>query len=337
MGGAGPAAQLPEQVKLPGSRRGTASICLALCACLFPIAAAAERLHIVIPAAAGGGLDGTARAAGRALTAMELAGTVSFENIAGAGGGRGLSVFVENTARFREALIVNSTPLILRRLQNLYPLSFRDLTPIVGLVADYGIFVVRNEEPADSWLSVVTRLRENPRAVIMGGGSARGSLDHIVAALALDAAGVDARRVRYLPYDGGGKAMLALLGDEIELLSTGLGETLPFIRAGQVRVLAITAPERVKAIEDVPTLTELGCPVRFANWRGLFASPAVDEDVRVSHIQQFRTLTASDTWSGTLEQYGWEPLNLFGEDFTRYLEQQESLLRETMAKLGFTR
>ena len=317
--------------------RGMAGFILAIFACVLSSIAAAERVHIVIPVAAGGGLDGTARAVGRALTETELAETVSFENIAGAGGGRGLSVFVENAARFRQALIVNSTPLILRRLQNLYPLSFRHLTPVVGLVADYGIFVVRNDASTDNWASVLTRLRENPRAVIMGGGSARGSLDHIVAALALDAAGVDARRVRYLPYDGGGKAMLALLGEEIELLSTGLGETLPFIRAGEVRVLAVTAPERVAAIEDVPTLTELGYPVRFANWRGLFASPTVGDDVRERHIRRFRALTASDAWQEALAQYGWEPLNLFGKDFTRYLERQEALLAETMIKLGFTR
>ncbi len=104
-----------------GSRHLRATTLLAVVACLFPAAAAAERVHIVIPAAAGGGLDGTARAAGRALTTMELVEAASFENIAGAGGGRGLSMFVENSARFREALMVNSTPLILRHLQNLYP------------------------------------------------------------------------------------------------------------------------------------------------------------------------------------------------------------------------
>ena len=317
-------------------RSRTASVLLAILGCAISGAALAERVHVVIPVAAGGGLDGTARAAGRALTQTGLAETVSFENIAGAGGGRGLSMFVENAARFREALMVNSTPLILRHLQKLYPLSFRDLTPIVGLVADYGIFVVRSESTESDWSGVVARLQADPRGVVVGGGSARGSLDHIVAALALDAAGVDARRVRYLPYDGGGKAMLALLGEEIELLSTGLGETLPFIRAGQVRVLAITSPERVAAIEHVPTLTELGYPVVFANWRGMFASPAVDDDVRERHIQRFRTLTASQTWRQTLDQYGWEPLHLFGEDFTRYLEQQEALLGETMTRLGFT-
>ena len=308
---------------------------LAIVACLLAGAAWAERVHIVIPVAAGGGLDGTARAAGRTLATLEPTQTVSFENIAGAGGGRGLSVFVENAARFRTALIVNSAPLILRRLQNLYPLGFRDLTPIAGLVADYGIFVVKDGAPVRDWPSTVARLKADPRAVTLGGGSARGSLDHVVAALALDAAGVDARRVRYLPYDGGGKAMLALLGDEIEVLSTGLGETIAFIRAGQVRVLAVTAPKRVPAIENAPTLTELGYPVRFANWRGMFAPPHVDAGVRERHIQRFRALTASNAWSDTLEQYGWEPLNLFGDDFTRYLEQQEELLAATMAKLGF--
>ena len=310
---------------------------LAIIACLLAGAAWAERVHIVIPVAAGGGLDGTARAAGRTLATLEPTQTVSFENIAGASGGRGLSVFVENSARFRTALIVNSAPLILRRLQNLYPLGFRDLTPIAGLVADYGIFVVKDAAPTRDWASIVARLKADPRAVTLGGGSARGSLDHIVAVLALDAAGVDARRVRYLPYDGGGKAMLSLLGDEIELLSTGLGETIPFIRAGQVRVLAVTAPERVAAIETVPTLTELGYGVRFANWRGMFAQSGVDDDVRERHIQRFRALTASEAWSDTREQYGWETLNLFGDDFTRYLEEQEELLAGTMAKLGFAR
>ena len=308
---------------------------LAIVACLLAGAAAAERVHIVIPVAAGGGLDGTARAAGRTLATVAPAETVSFENIVGASGGRGLSVFVENSARFRTALIVNSAPLILRRLQGMYPLGFRDLTPIAGLVADYGIFVVKDAAPIRDWSSTVARLQADPRAVTLGGGSARGSLDHVVAALALDAAGVDARRVRYLPYDGGGKAMLALLGDEIEVLSTGLGETIPFIRAGQVRVLAVTAPERVAPIENAPTLTELGYPVRFANWRGMFAPRHVDADVRERHIQRFRALTASDAWGETLEQYGWEPLNVFGDDFTRYLEQQEEVLAATMAKLGF--
>ncbi len=299
-------------------------------------AAADDRMHFVIPVAPGGGVDGTAREIGRALDTLGMAGTVSFENVGG-GSDRALGLFVENEARFRNALLVHSTPLVIRNVQGLFPLGFRNLTPIAGLVADYGIFVVRGDDPVDDWKTVLQRLSDDPSGLIVGGGSARGSLDHIVLALALGAADVDARRVRYLPYDGGGKAMLALLGGEIDLLSTGLGETLSFTRSGQVRVLAVTAPARVSAIGDVPTLVELGYQVSFANWRGVFAPPGTSAETRAAHIRRLRALAASDAWRAALDRHGWQALEVFGPGFDAYLEDQEAALRVTLSELGFSR
>ena len=113
--------------------------------------AVADRLHYVIPAGPGGGLDGTARESGRVLKAAGLFETISYENLPGGGGGRAMSQFIENTSRYRNAVIINSAPLIVRSLQGLFPHSFRDLTPIGGLVADYGIFVVRADDPITDW------------------------------------------------------------------------------------------------------------------------------------------------------------------------------------------
>lgn len=299
-------------------------------------AAGDDRVHFVIPVAPGGGVDGTARAIGRTLDTEGLAGAVSFENVGG-GSDRALGLFVEKEARFRDALLVHSTPLVIRNVQGLFPLGFRNLTPIAGLVADYGIFVVREDDPVDHWKTVLERLSDDPSGLIVGGGSARGSLDHIVLALALGGAGVDARPVRYLPYDGGGKAMLALLGGEIDLLSTGLGETLSFMRSGQVRVLAVTAPTRVAAIADVPTLADLGYPVSFANWRGVFAPPGVSAETRAAHVRRLRALAASDAWQAALERHGWQALDAFGPEFEAYLEDQEAVLRVTLSELGFSR
>ena len=304
--------------------------------CIALGAAADDRLHLVIPVAPGGGVDGTAREVGRSLEAHGLADTVSFENVGG-GSDRALGLFVENEARFRDALLVHSAPLVIRNVQGLFPLGFRDLTPVAGLVADYGIFVVRADDPVDDWRTIVQRLANNPTALIAGGGSARGSLDHIALALALGAAGIDVRRVRYLPYDGGGKAMLALLGGELDLLSTGLGETLSFARAQQVRVLAVTAPVRVAAIGEVPTLTELGFPVSFANWRGAFAPASVPDGTRDRHVRRLRALAESDAWQATLDGHGWQRLDVFGQDFHAYLEDQETALRTTLVELGFAR
>ena len=308
---------------------------LALLLVGLAVGASAQRLHIVIPAGPGGGLDGTARETGRALIELDLVDQVSFENVSGGGGGRAMAYFLENAERFDLPLLVNSTPLVLRSLQGLFPFSFRDLTPVAALVGDYGVFVVRADSPLLNWTAVIGALRQAPGRLVVGGGSVRGSLDHIVLALALEAADVPVRAARYVPYDGGGKAMLALLGDEVQLLSSGLGETMPFLNSGEVRPLAVTSAERVAALPDVPTLDELGFPVVFANWRGLFGPSDMPAAARQTVIDQLRAMRVSTHWRSVLGKRGWTPLAADGDAFTAYLEAQESQLKATMLSLGF--
>lgn len=308
---------------------------LAIAACTAT--AGSDRLHIVIPAGPGGGLDGTAREVGRVLVELDLVEQVSFENVSGGGGGRAMAYFLENADRFETPLLVNSTPLLVRSLQGLFPYSFRDLTPVAGVIADYGVLAVRADDPRTTWQAVAAELARDPRAFAVGGGSARGSLDHIVLAMALRLVEVEPREVRYLPYDGGGKAMLALLGGEVDLLSSGLGETMAFIEAGQVRVLAVTAPERVGAIAHAPTFKELGYPLVFANWRGLFGPPGMPADVLEGHLERLAAMKVSAPWQATLERRGWASLDAEGRSFAAYLDAQERQLEEVMIGIGFVR
>jgi len=300
-------------------------------------ATAGERLHVVIPAGPGGGLDGVAREAGRLLVEQKLVERISFENVSGGGGGRAMAYFLENAARSESPLLVNSSPLVVRSLQGLFPYSFRDLTPVAALLADYGVFVVRAGDASRDWPTMAAKLKEEPRAVTVGGGSVRGSLDHIVLALALEASDVEPKGVRYLPYDGGGKAMLALLGGEVDLLSTGLGETMPFIDAGQAQALAVTAPGRVRAIADAPTFTELGYPLVFANWRGLFGPPGMTAHALARHVERLRAMRRTPAWQELLDRRGWDSLEADGEAFAAFLAAQETALARTMRELGFVR
>ena len=296
-----------------------------------------QRLHIVVPAAPGGGLDGVAREVGRTLRALGLAEQVSFENVSGGGGGRAMAHFLDNADRFDAPLLVNSTPLLVRSLQGVFPYGVSDLTPVAALVADPGVFVVRTDDPLADWPALLAKLREDPRSVVFGGGSVRGSLDHIVLALALEAAGIGARQVRYLPYDGGGKAMLALLGGEVDILSTGLGETVAFLDAGQARALAVTAGERVAASGATPTLIEMGFDVEFANWRGLFAPPGLGDDALERHLSALRAMQRSPEWQTVMAKRGWQPLGVDGTAFTAFLDEQEQMLAAILQRLGFVR
>lgn len=315
---------------------------LSLCALLgallaTPSAQADEDLHFLIPAGAGGGLDSTARAVGETLRALDLVDRASFENLSGGGGGRAMGHFIETAPRQHDTLIVNSTPLVIRSLQGLFPHSYRDLTPIAAVIGDYGAFVVRADSPFERWQDVVDHLRDDPRTLAIGGGSVRGSLDHVVLAMALEAAGIEPRAARYLPYDGGGKAMIALLGGEVDLLSTGLGESLTFRRAGDVRVLAITAPAPHPDYPELATLRGAGYDVAIANWRGFFGPPGLPEGIAEKQTVRLDALVETEQWAQTLERNGWVDLYLTGEDFLGFLDEQEARLAQTMKKLGFLR
>jgi len=294
-----------------------------------------EGVHFLIPAGPGGGLDSTARALGRVLTEENLAKPVSYENMSGGGGGRAMSHFIETAPRQKRTLLVNSTPLLVRSLQGLFPQSHRDLVAIAGLIAEASVLAVRADSDIVDLAALIASLSSAPRRYTVGGGSVRGSFDHIAAALILQAAGVPPRGVRYLPYDGGGKAMLALLGGEVDVLSTGLGEVLSYVASGDVRILAIAADRRNPMLPDAPTLTELGYPVVFSNWRGLFAAPGASAASRDRLIQLVRSATASEAWRQALTRYGWQSQLLLGEDFRQYLNAQEAQLASVMRDLGF--
>ncbi len=308
-----------------------------LCWAPWSAAQEAERLHLLIPAGPGGGLDSTARAMGLAVQSEGMRAPVSFENMTGGGGGRALGHFVETAERQAQSLMINSTPLLVRSLQGLFPHSYRDIVPIAGLVAEYSAIVVRVDSKLTSWKRLVERLQRDPTSIVVGGGSVRGNLDHIVFALAAERSGVDPRSIRYLPYDAGGKAMLALLGGEVNVLSTGLGETLSYAMSNDVRVLAISAPERVEVLPEAPTLTELGTRLEFANWRGVFAPPGLPAEAVGRYEADLRKALAGEAWQAALALYGWAPLDLYGSEFTEYLEAQETLLRTTLTDLGFIR
>ncbi|MCG2635469.1 MAG: tripartite tricarboxylate transporter substrate binding protein, partial [Gammaproteobacteria bacterium] len=294
-------------------------------------------VHFLIPAGPGGGWDGTARGVGEAMTRSGLVTRVSFENLSGGGGGRAIAKLIETADRQQFTLMVNSTPMVVRSLQKIFPQSFRDVEPIASVIADYSCFVVSRKSPLQNWQDVVAAFKENPRSVKVAGGSVRGSTDHIVFARALELAGGDPFKVIYVPYDGGGKAMAGILTGESQILSTGLSEAIDMARAGEVRILAVTAGSRLSARPDVPTLRELGIDLEFANWRGFFAAPGLDPARYVDMQETLARLLQTEAFETVRARNGWTVLHHEGEAFYRFLERQEQEIGELMRQLGFLR
>lgn len=297
---------------------------------------AAERLHLVIPAGPGGGLDATARALGNTLTDSQLLQGVSYENRTGGGGGKAMAYFVNSGASLDDTLLVNSAPLIVRSLQGLFPHSYRDLTPIGGLIADPGVIAVRANSPLSSWGDVVAALGDSRKRLFVGGGSVKGSLDHITLSLLAQADGIDPRKIRYLAYDGGAKALLALMSGEVDVLVSGLGETLAAHQAGTIRILGVTADSGHQTA-GITSFRDQNVDVVFYNWRGVFAPGDIEPTDKKRLVELLTEAVATPTWQQQLDRYGWQPKFLPNQLFVEYLQEQERQLQEIMTDLGLVR
>ncbi len=300
---------------------------------LLPVAAVAQaQLHLLIPGGAGGGWDRTARAVGQALSASGLA-EVRYENLSGGGGGKAIAHLIELDDP--NMWMVNSTPIVVRSLQKVFPQSYRDLTPLASMIGDYSVIAVRAESEIVDLADFAARQRANPRRVIIAGGSVAGGTDHIVAALLVKGVGNDPATTKYIPYDAGGKAMAGLLSGEVQLLSSGFGEVVDMFEQGWVRLLCVAAPTRLARAPAVPTCAEAGAPeVVFVNWRGFFAAPGLDAASAARYRQLLNEVRATDAWQEIKTRNGWVDLYRAGPDFVTMLNRQEDQVGTLMRELG---
>jgi len=300
---------------------------------------AIDKLHFVIGGGAGGGWDGTARGTGEALTKAGMLKSASFENMSGGGGGKALA-FMINT-KPANSILVQSTPLVLRSITRHKGyvkdggsgvISYKDVVPIAGVIGDYGAIAVAKNSPFKNFKDVVDAYKKDPSSVKMAGGSVRGSMDHLIGALAFQEAGADPNQVVYVPYDAGGKALAGLLSGETQILSTGLGEVMG--ARDQVRIIGITAPKRVSDAPNVPTLKEQGFDVQFVNWRGFFGPPNMSSGDKKKIAKMLGDVQKTPEWEAVRARNAW--VNIYNPDkkFVKFLKTQTKEMTALMKKLG---
>jgi putative tricarboxylic transport membrane protein len=294
-----------------------------------------DSIHFLIPGGAGGGWDGTARGTGEALTKSGLVGNASYENMSGGGGGKAIGFLIENADSNHGTLMVNSTPIVIRSLTGVFPHNFRDLTLVSGTIGDYAALVVGKDSPINSMDDLLAAYDADPSSTAIGGGSVPGGMDHLVAAMVMEAAGKDALGVKYIPYDAGGKAMAALLSGEIAALSTGFSEAVDLADAGEVKIIGVTSDERIPAAPDAMTMKEQGIDTTFVNWRGFFGAPGLPAEQLALYQDAIAKMYDTPEWEEVRARNGWVNIHNSGDDFQSFLESQEQAIGDLMKKLGF--
>ena len=216
-----------------------------------------DDIHFIIPGGAGGGWDGAARGTGEALTEAGIIGSASYENMSGGGGGVAIGFMIENADSNHDTLMVNSTPIVIRSLTGVFPHNFRDLTLVSGTIGDYAAMVVPAGSDISNMEEFLAAYDADPAGTPIGGGSVPGGMDHLVAAMVMEASGRDPLEVNYIPYDAGGTAMAALLSGEIKALSTGFSEAVDLANQGEVQIIGVTSDARIDAAPDALSLIHI--------------------------------------------------------------------------------
>ena len=279
------------------------------------------------------------RGTGEALTKAGMLQSASFENMSGGGGGKALAYMINTKPA--NTILVQSTPLVLRSITRHEGyvtgggsgvLSYKDVVPIAGVIGDYGAIAVAKDSPFQNFKDVVAAYKKDPSSVKMAGGSVRGSMDHLIGALAFQEAGADPNKVIYVPYDAGGKALAGLLSGETQIISTGLGELMG--ARDQVRIVGITAPSRVSDAPDVPTLKEQGYDVQFVNWRGFFGPPGMSNKDKKAIAKMLGDVQKTPEWEAVRKRNAW--VNIYNPDkkFVKFLQTQTKEMTALMKKLG---
>jgi putative tricarboxylic transport membrane protein len=308
----------------------------ALLACL-PInavqsAAPVARVRILVPAAPGGGWDTTARQMQAALTQAGIVRNVQVSNVPGAGGTIGLSTLASSMKGDGNQLMVNGLVMIGAIVANHSAVSLGQVTPIARLTGEPEVVVVPASSPIRTLRELADRLKAQPGAVSIAGGSAGGT-DHILAGLLVKAAGGDPAKTNYIAYSGGGEALAALMGGHVTAGISGYGELSGAIAAGRLRALAISSGRRVPGV-DIPTLKESGLDVELSNWRSVMAPPGLSVAQRDALVDVVARMVKSPQWQATLKKNGWSDLFLPGDAFGAFLKTEEKRVTDVLRTIG---
>jgi putative tricarboxylic transport membrane protein len=303
---------------------------------LFATSAFAQsELKLLAPAAPGGGWDQTARSMQQVLMQSGMAKSVQVTNVPGAGGSIGIAQLVNNSKGDGHQLMVNGFVMMGALLTNKSPVTLEQVTPIARLTAEAEAIVVPPSSPIKSVQDLVAAIKADPSKVRWAGGSA-GGVDHITAGLFAKTAGADPTKINYIPFSGGGEALAAILGGKVTAGISGLGEFESQIKAGKLRLIAVTAPTQREGMAT-PTLKDQGVDLEITNWRSVVAPPGISPEQRKTLTETIDKMVKSPAWQEVLKQKGWDDAYLSGDEFAAFLKAENARVHEVLSSIGLVK
>jgi putative tricarboxylic transport membrane protein len=293
-----------------------------------------KNVEIVVTTGPGGALDRVARAIQKIWQDKKALDSVSVVNKQG-GGGALAWAYINQHVGDGHYLTITSGSVLDNHITRKSTLNYTDFTPLAILADEYTVFAVRADSPLKDGRDVIERIKKDPVSVAVGVASTFGATPHIALCLAVKAAGGDVRKLRVVVFNSGSESLTALMGGHIDLVPTGASNALPYARAGKIRLLAVSAPQRLGSVlAEVPTWREQGVNSIYAGWRGAFGPKGLRQDQIAYWDQQFSKLVATEAWQRELETNVWAADYRNSTETATFLKGEYDQLKAILVEIG---
>lgn len=296
-----------------------------------------ESPECIAPANPGGGWDFICRTTAKNLFDLGLIpGAMQVTNMSGGGGGVAFAHVTKERNNDNDLIVAASTSTSARLAQGIYKgAGADDVHWLATFGAEYGVLAVKKDSRYQNLKQLMDDILADPRSVGIAGGSSVGGFDHIKPMLVARAAGLkEVRRLKYVAYSGGGEAMTGLLSGAVDVLSGDFSEIRGFYDSGDIRILAILAPNRLKNFSDIPTAKEQGYDVVGANWRGLYMPAGASAEAKEFWKNAIMKMVESEAFQKDLEAKAIEPFNNFGADMEKFVKASIKDVAELSREIG---
>jgi tripartite-type tricarboxylate transporter receptor subunit TctC len=319
---------------IKGRRALLLAAALACAAIVPPIASAvaqegypAKPVKLIVPLAAGGGIDFTARATAQTLSDV-LGQQVVVENQGGAGGTIGVNA-VARAAPDGYTLLYHSVTGVVSAAVG-KDLSYdwlRDLAPVSLVTRFAPVLIINPSLPASDLKEFIVLAKANPGKFSYG-SSGPGTAIHLASELFKAAAGVD---IVHVPYRGNAGVMPDLLAGRIAMLIDGVPAQAKNIESGQVRALAVTTRTRAPTLSNVPTMMEQGLDYEIPYWTAIYAPTGTPQPIVDKLAAAIARTMKDQAVVGRLKEAGTEAVGSTPQELDAFNRGQLALYRRIVA------
>ena len=296
-------------------------------------------VRIVAGTPPGGGLDRVARAIARAIEEGTLIDVpVEIVNIPGGGARRAWTHYIDNHPGDGHIVGISSPNLTTDYLVGAANFEHSKYVPIATLVTEYIAFAVRSDSEMKTGADLLSRLGRDPASVTVALSTARGNPNHIALAKLTQQSGgsVDAPIIRV--FDSALDAVADIVTGEADVCAVTAASVLTELNAGRIRLLGISAPERLPgALAVAATWIEQSADCVVGAWRGITGAAAITPEQVAYWASLLEAATQQPVWREELSRLSWSPMFQVGAALREYLDNERAQFVAMLDKLGLLR